>query len=69
MVSDPVYYYDMLYVSNFVAFVWTKSKTDSLYLYVANPYHVWYVLRLLQEIISEKKDEVIMIQRGSEKSR
>ncbi|PBC31330.1 Elongation of very long chain fatty acids protein [Apis cerana cerana] len=39
------------------------------YGFTNDPYHVWYVLRLLQEIISQKKDEVITIQRESGKSR
>ena len=58
MISVPVYNHDMSHVPNFVAYLWTKSKTNSLYLHVADSYHVLHVLRLLQEIVSQKKGGV-----------
>lgn len=58
MISVAVHNHDMSYVPNFVTYLRAKSETNSLYLHVADSCHVLHVLRLLQEIISAKKDGI-----------
>lgn len=48
----------MPHIANYVTLLRAKSKASGLHLYVADSHDLLHVLRLLQEIISQKEDRV-----------